>query len=79
MAKTIQIRNVPEDLHRRLRVRAAAEGVSLSEYLLRELEEVADRPSLREVYERARARGAGVPNADIVAAVREVRGPLPRR
>ena len=40
--KTIQIRNVPEDTHRTLRARAAASGVSLSDYALAELERVAE-------------------------------------
>ncbi len=48
MSKMIQIRNVPEDLHRRLKVRAARAGMTLSDYLLSEIEQVADKPSLRE-------------------------------
>jgi plasmid stability protein len=52
MSKMIQVRNVPEQLHRKLKVRAAQEGVSLSEYILRELRRVADRPSPRELVER---------------------------
>lgn len=45
---TIQIRNVPEDLHRRLKVRAAQSGHTLSDYLLDELRELAQRPTMRE-------------------------------
>jgi hypothetical protein len=45
---TVQIRNVPDDLHRRLKMRAAASGRSLSDYLLDELRLVADRPPLPE-------------------------------
>ena len=48
MSKMIQIRNVPDDLHRTLKVRAAKAGMTLSDYLLSEIEQVAEKPSLRE-------------------------------
>ncbi len=57
--KTIQIRNVPDDTHRTLRARAAASGVSLSDYALAELERVADRPPVADLLARARARAGG--------------------
>ncbi|HUJ50962.1 MAG TPA: hypothetical protein VLW25_12215 [Bryobacteraceae bacterium] len=56
MPKMIQIRNVPETVHRRLKSRAALEGLSLSEFLLKEIEQVAERPSLKELAERLAAR-----------------------
>jgi antitoxin FitA len=52
MAKTIQIRNVPCDLHREIKARAALEGMSLSGYLLRELRSALDRPTLEEMRKR---------------------------
>ena len=52
MSKMVQIRNVPDVVHRRLKVRAAQEGRSLSEYLLTELARIAERPSRRELLER---------------------------
>jgi plasmid stability protein len=52
MTKVIQIRNVPDELHRKLKVRAAQEGMTLSDYLLSEVEQVAERPHA------ARADGA---------------------
>jgi len=52
----IQVRNVPDPLHRKLKSRAALEGISLSEYLLKELERVAERPTLRELTERIHSR-----------------------
>jgi antitoxin FitA len=52
MSKMIQIRNVPDDLHRRLKVRAAMEGMSLSDYLLSEIRGLTERPTLREVLDR---------------------------
>jgi len=68
--KTIQVRNVPDDVHRELRTRAAAAGISLSDYALGELERVAQRPPVGEVLRRAGQRTGGAPSASIVAAVR---------
>ncbi len=56
MAKTIQIRNVPDDLHRVLKVRAAQAGMTLSDYLLNEVRQVAARPTLDELAARLRRR-----------------------
>lgn len=56
MEKAIQVRNVPEELHRRLKIRAATEGLSLSEFLLRELRKVAERPSRSELLDRLSRR-----------------------
>ena len=53
MLKMIQIRNVPDHLHRKLKVRAAEAGVSMSDYLLAELRRVTERISPRELAERA--------------------------
>jgi plasmid stability protein len=52
----VQIRNVPSDLHRELKARAALEGMSLSDYLLRELRHSLDRPTLNEMRERLSSR-----------------------
>lgn len=54
MSKMIQIRDVPDQVHSTLKARAACEGMSLSDYLKRELERTAEQPSLREWLERAR-------------------------
>jgi antitoxin FitA len=56
MSKMIQIRNVPDDLHRTLKVRAAKAGMTLSDYLLSEIERVAEKPTLAEMMERLRSR-----------------------
>ena len=56
MPKMIQIRNVPDDLHRTLKVRAAKAGMTLSDYLLSEIEQVAEKPTLAEMMERLRSR-----------------------
>jgi antitoxin FitA len=56
MPKMIQVRNVPDNLHRKLKSRAALEGLSLSDYVLREMEHVAERPTLKEMAERLASR-----------------------
>ena len=55
MGKMIQVRNVPEVLHRSLKARAATAGMSLSDYLLGEHREIAERPTLAEFRERLAA------------------------
>jgi len=71
MDKSIQIRDVPDELHRKLKVRAAAEGRSLSDYLRAEIAKSAARPSITEVLDRASKRpGARVGAGAIVEAVR---------
>lgn len=52
MAKMIQIRNVPDDLHATLKARAAGAGMTLSDYLLFEIRHVAERPTPQEIFER---------------------------
>ena len=52
----VQIRNVPSELHRRLKARAAIEGLSMSAYVLREVRKALDRPTRQEVLERLQAR-----------------------
>lgn len=53
----IQVRNVPPKLHQELKVRATRAGMTLSDFLLRELERVADEPPVEDVLRRVRARG----------------------
>jgi len=52
MPKMIQLRHVPDPLHRKLKARAAREGLSLSDYLLRQIEQIAERPTLKEMLDR---------------------------
>ena len=73
VARTIQIRNVPDEVHRTLKARAAAAGLSLSEYLLAEVVRVAERPPVADVLSRAGARHGGSRTGSIVAAVRSGR------
>jgi antitoxin FitA len=75
MSKMIQIRNVPDEVHTTLKVRAAEEGISLSDYIKRDLEELAKQLTLDEVFARARARGpSGITTEEIVAGIRASRG-----
>jgi antitoxin FitA len=56
MPKMIQLRNVPDALHRGLKARAAMAGMSLSDYLLAEIREIATKPTLAEFRERLHRR-----------------------
>jgi len=76
--KMIQIRNVPDDIHRTLKSRAAAEGLSLSDYLLRMAERSAQEPTLEELRERLRRLPKARKPFDAAAIIREARGPLGR-
>jgi plasmid stability protein len=66
----LQVRNVPDDVHAELRRRARAAGVSLSEYVLRELERVAARPPIEEVLARSASRRLDISMADVVETIR---------
>ena len=76
MSKMLQLRNVPDELHRKLKARAALEGMSLSDYLIGELRGVAARPTVRELRERLSARE---PVKTRVSAARAVRAERDRR
>ena len=70
----IQIRHVPDDLHRRLKARAALEGVSLSDLALAELRRSLDRPTRRELLDLVASREpveGGPTSADLVEAGRD--------
>lgn len=73
MSKMIQLRNVPDALHRGLKARAAMAGMSLSDYLLAEIKEIAERPTLAEFRERLHQREAVSAPIDSARLVREGR------
>ncbi len=73
MAKMIQVRKVPEDVHRTLKARAAATGVSLSEYLRAVLARAAARPTPQELGARVEARGVVRLKESSEASVRAIR------
>ncbi len=69
----IQIRNVPNELHRRLKARAAWAGMTLSDYLLKEIRGAAERPTLEELRARLERRAAVTPSVSLAQAVRAER------
>jgi plasmid stability protein len=73
MSKMIQLRNVPDSLHRSLKARAAMSGMSLSDYLLTEIKEIAERPTLAELRDRLRTRKAVTVSLDTARLVRQER------
>ena len=73
MTVMIQIRNVPDALHRRLKSRAALAGMALSDYLLGEIRQTADRPTIDEIRARLERRAAVAPSLAPAEAVRAER------
>lgn len=73
MPTMIQLRHVPDDLHRKLKARAAHAGMSLSDYLLREIREVAERPTIAELRARLAERTPVHPRVVPAKAVRRER------
>ena len=70
MSRMIQVRNVPDSVHRTLKAQAALAGMSLSDFLLAEIRHLAERPSIAELRERVRRRS---PIAGSVSAAEAVR------
>ncbi len=76
MAGMIQIRNVPDALHRQIKARAALEGVSMSLYILRQVEKALARPTRRELLEAVRKQTIvrlDPPPAEVVQSERSAR------
>jgi len=73
MSMMIQIRNVPDTLHRRLKSRAALAGMSLSDYLLHQIRDVAERPTIEEMRARLARRSTVTLSVDTADAVRAER------
>ena len=76
MSKMIQLRNVPDKLHRKLKARAATERRSLSEYLISHIREFAERPTLLEMQDRLRQRESvrvDLSPADVLRQERDIR------
>lgn len=76
MSKMIQLRHVPDALHRQLKARAALSGLPLSDYLIREVRKIAEQPTAEEMRDRLRRRdpyrGKSL-LADLVRAERDSR------
>lgn len=73
MTTMIQVRNVPDTLHRRLKARAALAGMSLSDYLLNEIRNIAERPTIDELRARLASRSSVTPDEPPARAVRAER------
>ncbi len=70
MSKMIQLRHVPDELHRKLKVRAVLNGQSLSDYLIAEVRAIAERPTAAEIRERLLARAPVKSRESAAQAVR---------
>lgn len=80
MSKMIQVRNVPDRLHRELKRRAKLRGQSLTDYIEEILEREVEVPPAEEVFERIRrSEPVDISTEEIVRMIREDRGPLPPR
>lgn len=74
MSKMIQIRDVPDDVHRILKMRAASAGMSLSDYVKRDLEAGTAQPTMAEIDARVSARGRSAVRATtVISALRDAR------
>jgi antitoxin FitA len=73
MSKMVQIRNMPESLHRKLKARAASSGQTLSDYLLGEIERLAARPTREEMLARIHGRSRVTLKTPAAVVIREER------
>ncbi len=78
MPKTVQIRDISDEVYAALVRRAAEEGITVPELLRREAARLAARPSVAEWLRRTRRRSAGVTGPEVVQALDELRGEWPR-
>lgn len=77
MPKTIQIRDVDDDVYAALQRRAAEAGLSVPDLLRREAARLASRPTVEEWLARTRRRPSRIERSEIIAALDEQRGPWP--
>jgi hypothetical protein len=75
--KTIQIRDIDDDVYAALARRAAEAGITVPDLLRREAARLASRPSVEEWLARTRRRPSGIARADVLEALDELRGPWP--
>jgi antitoxin FitA len=73
MSKMIQVRDVPDSVHGTLKARAAREGMSLSDFIKRELERIAERPTMQEWLERTQQARAIPSKRTAAQVIRELR------
>lgn len=73
MSRMIQIRHVPEEIHRRLKAQASLEGMTLSDYLLREVAKLSERPTAAQMQARLAQLSPVKTRASVVAMLRQER------
>ena len=73
MSKMIQLRHVPDAVHRRLKARAALAGLSLSDFLVRQVRKIAEEPTLEEMLERLKTREPYAGDLSPTAIIRQER------
>lgn len=73
MSKLIQLRRVPDALHRKLKERAALEGLSLSDFLIREVQKIVERPTAAEIRARLARRSKVNPTPSPAEVIRQRR------
>ena len=78
MAKTVQVRDLDDDVYEALRRRAAEAGLSVPELLRREATRLAARPTVEEWLARTSRRPSNIKRDDVLAALDEMRGEWPR-
>ena len=77
MPKTIQIRDIDDEVYAALAGRAAEAGLTVPDLLRREAARLASRPTVEEWLARTRRRPSGITRAQVVEALDELRGPWP--
>lgn len=77
MPRTIQIRDIDDDVYSALRLRAAEAGITVPELLRREATRLAARPSMKVWLERTRRGHSDITREEIIQALDELRGPWP--
>jgi antitoxin FitA len=73
MSKVIQLRHVPDALHRKLKARAARKRMSLSDYILREITELSKLPTMEEWLDRLATREPIILKEPVVETIRKMR------
>jgi len=77
MTKTLQIRDIDDEVYARLAVKAAEAGITVPDLLRREATRIASRPTMSEWLERTRRRPSDITSGQVVEALDEMRGPWP--
>lgn len=77
MAKTVQIRDIDDEVYAALVRRAAEAGITVPDLLRREAARLASRPSVDEWLERTRRRPSAIARSEVIDALDEIRGPWP--